>query len=70
MTRISEDGAGSQKGREAINKSVDNSKAVVLPDLQIKVPQTKDSAKMMKGHATEDSFMSAGLKSVASSRNS
>ncbi len=33
MTRISEDGAGSQKGRENTNRSVDNSKAVVLPDL-------------------------------------
>ena len=70
MTRISEDGQGSQKGRnQETGKSVDDSvsKAVVLPDLQIKTPAAGNSKP--KGHATEESFMSAGIKSVASSRN-
>ena len=44
-------------------------KAIVLPDLQIKAPAIPDSSKKLKGHATDDSFVSAGLKSV-SSRNS
>jgi|Transcript_718 hypothetical protein len=52
---------------DELNKSVDESasKAVVLPDLQIKPPPMLSG---MKGHGTEDSFMSAGVKSV-SSRN-
>lgn len=40
--------------------------AVVLPDLQIKAPASKGGFK----HDTNESFMSAGIKSVASSRNS
>ena len=36
---------------------------IILPDLQINGPKNQ-------GHATEDSFMSAGIKSIASSRNS
>ena len=43
---------------------------MVLPDLQIKPPtQAESTVKKLKGHATDESFMSAGLKSV-SSRNS
>jgi len=41
------------------------SKAVILPDLQIRPPILSG----IKGHGTEESFMSAGMKSV-SSRNS
>lgn len=47
------------------------SKAVVtLPDLQIKAHTRGSSTNPNKGHATDESFMSANLKSVASSRNS
>ena len=59
MTRVSNQDASSQKGGMPPVKE----QSVVLPDLQIKSPITK-------GHATDDSFMSAGMKSVASSRNS
>ena len=49
----------------------DNGKALVtLPDLQIKAPPIRgNSGKPPKLDATDESFMSAHLKSVASSRN-
>ena len=52
---------------EDLNKSVGESasKAIVLPDLQIKAPPMLSG---LKGHGTDESFMSAGAKSV-SSRN-
>ena len=68
MTRISENGQGaSQKGAEIDDY---DSKAVVLPNLQINSPQT-GSSKNYKGglRATNESFLSAVPKSVGSSRN-
>ena len=70
MTRISEASQGSRmktRNAEDLNKSVGESasKAIVLPDLQIKAPPILSG---LKGHGTDESFMSAGAKSV-SSRN-
>ena len=70
MTRISEASQGSRmktRNAEDLNKSVGESasKAIVLPDLQIKAPPIFTG---LKGHGTDESFMSAGAKSV-SSRN-
>ena len=74
MTRISEDGQGSHKGTANLHRTQQtenddyNSKAVVLPNLQIKSPPT-GSSKHIRGHATDESFLSAVPKSVGSSRN-
>lgn len=70
MTRISEDGQGSQKDNKT--KGVEMSKAVVtLPDLQIKAHTRGSSSKPQKGYGgTDESFMSVNNRSAASSRNS
>lgn len=65
MTRISEDGQGSQKAKPAVD-DYNTSRAVVLPDLQIRQPGTGKS----KLHATDESFMSANKSVASSSRNS
>ena len=60
MTRISEASQGSRmktRNVDELNKSVgaeSASKAVVLPELQIKPPMLS----AIKGHGTEESFMS------------
>lgn len=65
LTRISEDGNRSQKGETAGPGSPTDNAPVRLPDLQIKTPMGEKGAL-----ATDESFMSAGVGSVASSRNS
>ena len=68
MTRISEDGQGSRKNAAEADDYDDVRASVILPNLQIKSPQTRTRQNHM-GQSTEDSFLSAAPKSVGSSRN-